>query len=198
MALESITLPSRLRADQGTRGMLDEMAALLNVNGNQRIATLECSILKAAYLNDDATLSAANIDQRVPGGNTSVELHGEDGIQEANVPFDMALSWGEARTSAHGTIQHRAREHVFSRLECLRNQNEEVLEISNGEEDEMSRKRRRLAGVPITRRFVLFDKAHCSGVEIGNMHGLMQRNTLVQVYQADGVGLGTFPRCSTH
>ena len=193
MAVESITLPSRLRADQGKRGLLDDMAALLNVNGNQRIATLECSILEAAKSNDDVTLPAANIDERIPRSNTSDEMHDEDDMQEANARFDFELSCGEARASPHGTIHHRAREHVFGRVECLRSQNVEALKIDDGKEDGMSRKRRRLAGVPITQRFVLFEGPHC---RVAKMHGLMPHN-IMHSSQADGIGAGTSHPCGT-
>ena len=154
MVLESITLPSRLRAGQGRRGLLDDLAIPLNVNGNQRIAALQCSIPKDAEPDThDVNLSPAHSDQRLPGSNTSEELHGGNDLQQTNARFDLDLSCGEAATSAFGPIRHKASEHVFGRVDCLRDLDESLPE-TNGEEDGISRKRRRLAGVPIIERSV--------------------------------------------
>lgn len=155
MALESITLPSRLQPGESKRGLLDDMEAALNVNGNQRIASLQCSIPDATTSDSQsANLSLADRDRRVPGSNTSEELHGEDSAREANARFDMNLSCGEASPSGFGTIHDRAREHVFGRVECSRDQKESLPETNGVEDDGISRKRRRLAGVPIIERSV--------------------------------------------
>ena len=159
MALESMTLPSRLRPDQGIRGTLNDMEALLNVNGNQRIATLECSIMETA--DNIGTSSPAQTDQRMP--NTSDEVHGEDAMQETTARSDVDLSCGEARPTAFGSIQHRAIEHIFARVESLRDQNQQTV-MTIGERDESSKKRRRLAGLPITHRFVPSESMDCCGL----------------------------------
>lgn len=166
MALESITLPSRLRPGQGKRGLLDDMAVPLNVNGNQRIATLQCSILEAAESDNNNVvedLPSADSDHRVPGSNTSDDLHGDNGVHPPNARFDVDLSCGEASTPAYGSTHGRAREHVFGRVDCWRGQNESLPE-TDGENVGVSRKRRRLAGVPTTERFVP-NKIHCSDKE---------------------------------
>lgn len=127
------------------------MEALLNVNGNQRIATLECSIINTA--DNSGTSSPSKTDQRMPRLNTSDELHGEDAMQETTARSDVDLSCGEARPTAFGFNQHRATEHVLARVECLRDQNQQIL-MTNVDGDESSRKRRRLAGLPVTHWFV--------------------------------------------
>ena len=170
MALESVTLPSRLRADHGKRGLLDDMLPPLNANGHQRIAMLSCSLPDTAISESNGTMpSPANLDQRVPRSNTNGELQVEDNLQQANARFDMNLSCGESRSTASGSAHDRAREHVFGRIECLRSQKEPYWEITGEDEDEKdSRKRRRLAGVPIIERSVPFRCLLCSSMQTWN------------------------------
>ena len=158
MAVESMTLPSRLRPDQGKRGTLHDMEALLNVNGNQRIASLKCSIMETA--DNSGISSPAKTDERMPRSNTSDRLHGEDAMQETTARSDVDLSCGEARPTASGYNQPRAIEHVFARVECLRDQNYQTT-MTSTDGDENSRKHRRLAGLPINHRFV-----YCCGLLI--------------------------------
>ena len=153
MALESMTLPSRLRPDQSKRGLLGDMETALNVNGNQRIASLQCSILKATKPNgSDAPLSPAPNDQRLPGSNTR-NLAREDDPQEANASFDMDLSCGETTRSAYPSAYDKAKEHIFARVENLRDSATQASD-ANGEDDRLARKRRRLAGVSIVQKSV--------------------------------------------
>ena len=131
----------------------------LNVNGNQRIATLECRLTDSE---GNGTIRLPNSDQRImPRSNTSDELHVGDSVQGANARFDVDLSCGEARTTAFQSFRDRATEHIFGRVECLRAKKQPDDE-TNGEEEENSRKRRRLAGVPIAERSVPFPSPHCS------------------------------------
>ena len=160
LALESMTLPSRLRPDHGKCGSLDEMEALLNVNGNQRIATLKCSVMETAE-----TSSPTKIDERMPRSNTRDELHGEHAMQETTARSDVDLSCGEARPTAFGHTQHGAVEHVFARVECLRDQNQQIM-MTNADEGEGSRKHRQLAGLPITHWFVPSDSVNFCGLLI--------------------------------
>ena len=157
-----MTLPSRLRPGQGRRGLLDDLAIPLNVNGNQPIAALRCRIPTAAEPDShDVNLSPADRDQRVPGSNTSEELHGGNDLQQTNARFDLDLSCGETVTSLFGPVHDRASEHVFGRVDCLRDLDESSAEM-NGEEDGIPRKRRRLAGVPIIERSAHPKELPCS------------------------------------
>lgn len=160
MALESITLPSRLRPSESKRGLLDDMEAALNVNGNQRIASVRCSIPDATTSDSqNANLSQADRDRRVPGSNTSDELHGGDSVRQTNARFDMELSCGEAKPSGSGRVHDRATEHIFGSVECFRDQKESLRETNGVEDEGISRKRRRLAGVPIIERSVFLEVA---------------------------------------
>ena len=147
-------MPSRLRPGEGKRGLLDDMEAALNVNGNQRIASLQFSIPDATTSDSQsANLSVADRDRRVPGSNTS-ELHGEDSAREANARFDMDFSCAEVSPLGFEPVHDRAREHVFGRVDCSRDQKESLPETNGVEDEGISRKRMRLAGVPIIERSV--------------------------------------------
>src|SRR5450755_845377 len=52
-AIETMTLPSRLRLIQGKHGSLDALETVLNVNGNQKIFKLKSSITHQAGPNGD-------------------------------------------------------------------------------------------------------------------------------------------------
>jgi len=153
MALESMTLPSRLRLDQSKRGLLRDLASTLNINGNQRIAGLHCSMLDRTrpYVRDAASIQGSN-DQRVPGSNTR-DLLGEENLQEANANYDMDLSSGETVSSVITSTSDRAKEHTFARAEIIRSGARQEPE-ADSEEDGFARKRRRLAGAPIVERLV--------------------------------------------
>ena len=149
MAVESMTIPSRLRPDQSKRGLLADMESILNVNGNQRVTSLQCSILNPTRSDGNgAALAGSGHDQRVPGSNTR-NTPGEDDLQEANASFDVDLSGGETMTSNYG----RANEHIFARVESLRDKGQHEIEVNN-EDGDAGRKRRRLAGVPTIQRSV--------------------------------------------
>lgn len=153
MAMESMTLPSRLRPNQSKRGLLGDIESTLNVNGKQRIASLQCSLLDhtQSHGRDAASIQGSN-DQRVPGSNTRTLL-GEDNLQEANANFDMDLSGGEPTSSAKTSSYDRAKEHTFARAETIREATRQDPE-ADSDEDRLSRKRRRLAGAPIIERLV--------------------------------------------
>lgn len=155
MSLESMTLPSRLRPHQSKRGLLGDIESTLNVNGNQRIASLQCSLLDhtSSHGTDAASIQGSN-DQRVPGSNTR-NLLSEDDIQEANANFDMDLSSGEILSSANTSVYDRAKEHTFARAETIRDTARQETE-ADGEENGLARKRRRLAGAPIVERSVKY------------------------------------------
>ncbi len=147
-ALETMTLPSRLRAGEGKRGFLDDLEAALNVNGNQRIAQLQCSVL-----DPDTKVSLPTVrrttDERIRS-DISNNLLAEDAMHDAKANLDMDFSGAESNSSA----ARQSLDHVFGAVECLRGNNTET----NGEEmDEddinYSRKRQRLAGLAVRERY---------------------------------------------
>ena len=166
-----MTLPSRLRPHDSKRGLLADMESILNVNGNQRIASLQCSILNSSRPNgSDRAFRPGSDDQRVPGSNTR-NAPGEDDLQETSASFDVDLSAGETARPTLTSAHARAKEHTFARVESLRDgaRQERVI---NGEEDGLARKRRRLAGMPIVERSVKYIQVS-DGKDTGTTKGQM-------------------------
>lgn len=154
-AWESVTLPSRLRLNNTKRGLLDDMVAALNVNGRQRMASLQCSLLDPDQVNgSDAVLSRASNDQRMPGSNTSSKVLSQHDAQEANASFDVDLSGGETSSSALDATRSKVEDHIFGRDEVIRDRTAGQNDEGNNRQDEiMARKRRRLAGAPVVERY---------------------------------------------
>ena len=157
-AWESVTLPSRLRLDHTKRGLLDDMVAALNVNGRQRMASLQCSLFDPYQANgSDAMLSRASNDSRMPQSNTSSTVLAQHVAQEANASFDVDLSGGETSSSALVPTRNRFEEDIiFGRVEVVRDKRAGQNDEGNNEQDEMiARKQRRLAGAPVVERLVV-------------------------------------------
>lgn len=165
-ALESMTLPSRLKSKNGTQETLDELAAALNVNGNQNIAKLQMSIgstSRLAQQNDHGwsgmpATPGQNVDARMPsqerwGDNVEIS----DRAASSTLDMDFSSSnepkpqWGRSKAKIL---------HVFGEVESFRGHKEELLD-KNAEEDEhgidgRERARRRASGLPIVHRLVIF------------------------------------------
>ena len=144
MALESMTLPSRLRLDAPKRGLLRELEVELNVNGNQKIAQLQSSVA-----NPDTMFSGPNHikgsgDKRVPS-NIDHVLLGEDNLIMASPKLDMDLSCDQIKSPP---FSDHASDHTFGSVETLRGPFEEY-EVG-GEDEAYVRKKRRFAGLTVT------------------------------------------------
>ena len=153
-ALESFTLPTRLRHDAQKRGFIDDLEAALNVNGNQRIAQLQCSILNPSTSPLISTHGCT--DNRAPLGSNRILVE-EDSPKLADPRLDMDFSGCKARSTSPFVIQHDKSDHVFGAVETTRTRT--AIETANDEEmdkDEINyaRKRRRFAGLPVIERFV--------------------------------------------
>ena len=153
-AVESMTLPSRTRFGVQKRGLLGDLEAALNVNGNQRIAQLQCSIIDPGdELPRDSSVHGSK-DDRVPSNtnNTIIEI---EGVEAVNTSLDISLSSGDHRPSASSVIKQRASDHVFGAVEGIRGKIDQAQE-EEMDEDEVSyaKKRRRFAGLPVIERFV--------------------------------------------
>ena len=149
-ALESVTLPTRLRHDTQKHRLVDFETAL-NVNGNQRIAQLQCSMLDSENAPLAIAITHGSTDDRTPSGNNRTLV---DGLKLTEPSFDMDLSNCDPRSTTPFTNQHDSPDHVFGAVTITRTQfgaarDEEV------DEDEITyaRKRRRIAGLPVIERF---------------------------------------------
>lgn len=151
-ALESITLPTRLKHDTQKHGFVGDLEAALNVNGNQRIAQLQCSILDPNH--SPLITTHGSTDDRVPSGSNCILVE-EDGHNLADSKLDMNFSWSNARSISPLLTQHNKSDHVFGAVENTRTK----IEIAKDEETDKdninyARKRRRSAGLPVIERFV--------------------------------------------
>ncbi|KAL8950357.1 MAG: hypothetical protein Q9222_003609 [Ikaeria aurantiellina] len=151
MAVESITLPSRQQPSITKRGLLSDIEAALNTNGNQKIATLQCSVVdSSSYHSIEQGSPQANSDTRMRLPSADGMTH-EDEVQKANTKLDMNFSISEQSQTALSLRQWEKANHVFGKLDSVRG----VPVVEEEEEDEEkanSRKRRRLASLPIVER----------------------------------------------
>ena len=154
-ALESMTLPSRLRLQHSGRETLDQLASALNINGNQNIAKLRMTIYQKPLSNgtdgeDGLQARAESKDERV----ASQERRGSplDADEDESTTFDM--DFFPTETGEYVSGRHRNKKtHVFGQAENYRtdvdqNQSSE----QNGEDEGYERARRRAEGLTITRR----------------------------------------------
>lgn len=153
-ALESTTLPTRLRSDTQRRGFIDDLEAALNVNGNQRIAQLQCSMLDPKNAPLVVAKAHGSTDDRAPSGNNRILVE-EDEPKLAKQRLDMDLSCCYARSTSPFATQHDASGHVFGAVETMRTKSDSAKDEDNDEDGiTYARKRRRFAGLPVIERFV--------------------------------------------
>lgn len=157
-ALESMTLPSRLRPGGGRRGHLNDMEAALNVNGNQRIANVQMSITDPSVLKHKQLAGGNAYDDRMRGSNTDRPLK-EDQFLASYASLDMDFFCGEAQdTSSNGLRAPKGKRHqVFGQVESVRGNVGNTGDTGRDQEDEVgeTRKRRRLAALPLIEKSVL-------------------------------------------
>ena len=152
-ALESMTLPSRLKPAYSRRGFLRDMEAALNVNGNQRIVQLQCSILDPKTESTQSSQIRGSGDHRAPKSLQHSMLE-EDDVENTNVNLDIDLSGGDIVSSTVNGL--RVSDHVFGALDCLRGRPAEQKHDENwmDEEDDIgyARKRARFSGRAIVEK----------------------------------------------
>jgi len=157
-ALESMTLPSRLRAQNCPRQSLDEIAGALNVNGSQNIAKLQMSICldstpKLQLNGDDRPgrleVQGQNRDPRVPSqSGLGVDL---DMVDDTPAALDMDLFPSDDPNQARGRRVTK-RTHVFGEAENFRSDKDLSGTIVDEEEyglDGRERARRRAMGLKV-------------------------------------------------
>ncbi|KAH0562218.1 hypothetical protein GP486_003083 [Trichoglossum hirsutum] len=113
-AVETITLPSRLKAVPERQVTLTRIEDFLNTNGNQKIACLQLSVLKPEFQNSQGatSLSAAASDPR-----QTRDLNKEDAIPAGPAALDMMLSPSE---TVHPQKGLASKIHTFGQLEVVR------------------------------------------------------------------------------
>lgn len=154
VAVESMTLPSRLRHLSHTRGNLDTMSATLNTNGNQRIAHLSCRFHDGGTTSIMTRTGPQANDDRVSGSTTARGNGGDDDVGRASDDIDMNLSCGEVQGTNGLGGRRRKEDHVFGRIGHFRGFTEQH-GTDHEEEDELWRNQKRL-GLPVVEQSVLY------------------------------------------
>lgn len=151
MTVESMTLPTRQKPGTLKRGFLHDFEASLNSNGNQRIAELQCSIVDKSHERSKGKAgSTAASDSRMPD-STHVGLVYEDEIEKANSKLDMSFMSSDPSQTALSLRQWEKANRVFAKVESIRGL-ASVGEDHDEEEAATSRKRRRLASLPVVEK----------------------------------------------
>ncbi|KAL9607783.1 MAG: hypothetical protein Q9167_007328 [Letrouitia subvulpina] len=152
LAVESMTLPSRLRHQSAQSGGLGDIEAILNVNGNQRIANLQCTLNDDSSLQEaDGAVSASAKDSRVSTSNTD-DLVLEDELREPNLNLDIDFTNIESGRSGLSIRQWKRKKHVFASVHSLRGSYRRDGDTIDEDQAAFLRKRRRLASLPVVER----------------------------------------------
>lgn len=154
-AVESVTLPSRTKAGVGKRGFFGDLEAVLNGNGHQRIAQLQCSFLQPETKLPRDSSAHGNMDSRAPS-TTNHAVIVEDEAGTADATLDIDLSGDDQRISKSSVNQQRTPGHVFGAVEVIRSQKNEAQDEETDErETANANTRRRFAGLSVIERFVI-------------------------------------------
>jgi hypothetical protein len=156
-ALESMTLPSRLKSRDGLLGSLDKIVEASNVNGNQQIARLQMSVRanpEQKQLNGGDRVGrldplAHMRDPRLPSQDGSIrEIEDADEVPNS---LDICL-FPTDESNQNPERRKTKRLHIFGQAENVRGG--EYLPSTNADEASSERVRRRAAGLPIIHRSV--------------------------------------------
>ncbi|MCJ1358797.1 MAG: mtDNA inheritance, partitioning of the mitochondrial organelle [Icmadophila ericetorum] len=153
-ALESVTLPSRTRVSGHTRTTLNDLEAALNINANQRIARLQCSVLSVSALEDEqeTLLKAGQLDSRVPGSAVKHSQMAEDGFDNEDnaTPEDLDIDFFASSTPSRQKRSGRDTKppHIFGQIDSYRGSFPAPTPTSPSDLSH-ARKRRRIANLPM-------------------------------------------------
>ena len=152
-ALETMTLPSRLKRTSNNQVTFDVMGAALNVNGSQRIANLQCSVVDPSALRIAKSRSVkGSYDRRIPAANAPKSLPNKENSQITTAKLDMDFFSGR-QTNSVASLSRRATSRTFGQVESLRG-DFTLSEEHNDQEAGLTRKRRRLANLPLLEKLV--------------------------------------------
>ena len=152
-AVESMMLPSRMHDGQKRR-TLNDLETALNVNGNQRIARLQCSVFDPDTLEDQRTAKVKTLktDKRVANAGFNA-LIGEGEERGNTQDLDVDLF---PRTMS-SLIQEKGREkkvsHIFGQISSYRGNFDPSNKSDDNDDEGNTRKRRRTAGLPMMEKY---------------------------------------------
>lgn len=160
LALESVTLPTRLRATQYGRTSFGNIENALSNDGNRRIAALSLSI------DDPAVHETANNGAEQQDGAANGHSNGSAQDTETEVlKLDIDMH-PEFTVSGGARGAGRSRTHIFSQMQSLRGTWKSSLEI----QDINLASRNRFAQGPKVERSVRFGPCLTSLLTIGNSY----------------------------
>ena len=146
-ALETMTLPSRLRGGNGQRETLHLLASAINVNGNQNIAKLQMSIINKTESKQTNRTShtAEQQDNRMRESNGH---YAGDHFGDLE-PFDMSFfPSSDLPTGVRGPKPTKEA-HIFGEVESSRGSDLSEGDDARHDFDGQERARRRAAGLAI-------------------------------------------------
>jgi hypothetical protein len=151
-ALESMTLPSRLKAQSMSLQTLDQLEHALNINGRQNIAKLRMGIEQKSELDSHQppgrlAVRAQSRDTRLPSQErSSDESRAAD--EEGLTVFDVDFFPADEPQQSHGRGSSR-KTHVFGQAENYRGDEDSKDEGAGGEDEGYKRACQRAAGLPL-------------------------------------------------
>ncbi|KAI9855789.1 MAG: mtDNA inheritance, partitioning of the mitochondrial organelle [Vezdaea acicularis] len=149
IALETATMPSRLRGLNGMRERLGGMEAIINTNGNQNIANLALSVTGSDSLDEEQPRNGSKVkDQRLPRRRSTNhnDLAGSLGVSSQTADDEIHFSPEQVVTRKQGLKAA----HVFGATIMTRGGiDPSETEVRDGKEQ----KRNRAAGLPVIQRY---------------------------------------------
>ncbi|KAI5209437.1 tubulin nucleotide-binding domain-like protein [Aureobasidium subglaciale] len=126
LAIESITLPTRLRSNYQGRSSFADIETLLSNDGNRRVAQLNMSIKDPAELTDEVDGHATQHDSRMNGFTNGNHSHND--LDTKDLDIDM-----QPKTANLAGIRgnESRRTHLFSQLQSLRGKWKSSIEIED-------------------------------------------------------------------
>ena len=156
-ALESMSLPSRLKMTNGSRQTMDRLISALNINGSQNIAKLRMSVDQTAAPNGHhrpgrLDAPAESRDPRLRSQDRSDQNLPADG-ESALTTFDMDFFPVETGEQTRRRSSNKE-PHVFGQAEGYRVPELPGSQEATEEDEGYDRARRRAAGLPLIQRLV--------------------------------------------
>ena len=151
-ALESVTLPTRLKLQGGSRETIDELVSALNINSNQNIAKLRMSIDQENEVNGHH--EPGTLDPRTVEGDVRAPLHERHAVNSFEDPEKhlsiLDMEFFPSETGGRPMVlRHTKSPHVFGQAETHRSDKDEEGDETSELDEGYERARRRAAGLPI-------------------------------------------------
>lgn len=153
-AMESMTLPSRLKVQGRSLQTLDQFENALNINGNQNIAKLRMSIEQKPETNGDHQPGALDIraqsgDKRLPSQERRADEYRADEKDLTILDMDFFPADDLQQSRGHRSSK---KTHVFGQAENYRGLEDIEDHAAEGEDEGHIRARQRAAGLPLVHK----------------------------------------------